>query len=179
MYQISFCCYFGFGYCIVGTVKHHVCQYEVQHRGSLHAHIILWLDPADVDCVAAETSAYVLLPGMQLLQLSCRLKSELNTLFQYVTKKQMHFCREQHCLENSPTCSFPHRRTDHLSIQLPSANGHRPQHCDRKVVPYYPVVLLLWGAHMNPLRIHHKLSCLVILCPEVSHESRANWSPHL
>jgi hypothetical protein len=39
---------------IFGCVEHHMCHYEVQHKLSLHAHIILWLHKDDVDCVTNE-----------------------------------------------------------------------------------------------------------------------------
>ena len=37
---------------ILGTVSHIFIRYEVQGRGCLHAHIMLWIQPGDVDkCV--------------------------------------------------------------------------------------------------------------------------------
>ena len=44
---------------ILGRVQHHVTRIEVQHHGSLHVHILLWVHPDDVACVADEIMAYV------------------------------------------------------------------------------------------------------------------------
>ncbi|DBA94595.1 TPA: hypothetical protein ACH3X1_002177 [Trebouxia sp. C0004] len=44
---------------ILGRVKNHVIRYEVQDHGSLHAHIILWLEPLHVDRVATEITACI------------------------------------------------------------------------------------------------------------------------
>jgi hypothetical protein len=50
---------------ILGRVKHHFTRYEVQMRGSLHVHILLWLDPADVDRVTNEIMASLPLQHVQ------------------------------------------------------------------------------------------------------------------
>jgi hypothetical protein len=34
---------------LLGNIKQHVIQYEIQQRGSLHAHIILWIMEIDID----------------------------------------------------------------------------------------------------------------------------------
>lgn len=44
---------------LLGRVQHYLVRYEVQARGSLHAHIILWLHPDDVAAVSREIIAYV------------------------------------------------------------------------------------------------------------------------
>ena len=38
---------------ICGRVQHYVVRYECQGRGSLHAHIMLWIHPADVDDISS------------------------------------------------------------------------------------------------------------------------------
>ncbi|WIA28669.1 hypothetical protein OEZ86_011205 [Tetradesmus obliquus] len=42
---------------ILGRVNHYVTRFEAQHRGSLHAHILLWVDPADLPRVSQEITA--------------------------------------------------------------------------------------------------------------------------
>jgi len=42
-----------------GKIRQHVTRFEVQARGSLHAHIMLWVDPKDIDRVADEITATV------------------------------------------------------------------------------------------------------------------------
>ncbi len=36
---------------ILGNVKHYVIGFEVQHRGSLHAHIVICIESSEVDRV--------------------------------------------------------------------------------------------------------------------------------
>lgn len=45
------------GHKLLGRVQHYLIRYECQGRGSLHAHIILWVHPEDVDHVASEITA--------------------------------------------------------------------------------------------------------------------------
>ncbi len=45
---------------ILGRVKHHVCQYEVQHILYLHCHMILWICKDDVDKITNEINTYIL-----------------------------------------------------------------------------------------------------------------------
>lgn len=44
---------------LLGKVNHYVTRFEVQHPGSLHAHIVSGCDPATVDSAAFQTSASV------------------------------------------------------------------------------------------------------------------------
>ena len=44
---------------LLGRVTHYIVRYEVQSRGSVHAHIILWLHPGDVERVTGEIVAVV------------------------------------------------------------------------------------------------------------------------
>jgi hypothetical protein len=43
---------------ILGCVEHYMCRYEVQHRLSLHAHIILWLHKNDLNHVTNDILAF-------------------------------------------------------------------------------------------------------------------------
>lgn len=43
----------------LGRVTNYVVRYEVQHRHSVHAHIILWLHPDDVERVTSEIRANI------------------------------------------------------------------------------------------------------------------------
>ena len=44
---------------ILGNCEHYVIRYEVQHRGSLHAHIVIWSATVDVPRAASEISACI------------------------------------------------------------------------------------------------------------------------
>ena len=43
----------------LGRVKHHVIQYEIQSRGSVHAHVILWVDEDDIEQTTSEIVAHI------------------------------------------------------------------------------------------------------------------------
>ena len=84
---------------VLGRVQHHFTRYEVQMRGSLHVHILLWLHPDDVDKTTSEIMAS--LPCKYTLDdngywAPCHPTAEEQTttpagkLYQYVQRKQMH-----------------------------------------------------------------------------------------
>jgi hypothetical protein len=76
---------------ILECVKHHVCWYEIQHRLSLHCHIILWVCKNDVDKVTNEITTYVLVEYDELNHKFIQpLKSHQNKLLNFVLKKQLH-----------------------------------------------------------------------------------------
>ena len=86
---------------LLGRVIHYVIRYEVQARGSIHAHIILWLHPDDVERVSSEIVAVV--PAELAVESSdpCSsetfvepLGAEQKLLFRLVRRKQMHRCGE-------------------------------------------------------------------------------------
>jgi hypothetical protein len=91
---------------LLGRVKHYVIRYEVQSRGSLHAHILLWLDDEDVDRVTNEISAAV--PGNYDHQASqftpppAQAGPEEAPLYNYVIGKQLHTCSVTWCCKNGP-----------------------------------------------------------------------------
>ncbi|KAG2485202.1 hypothetical protein HYH03_016091 [Edaphochlamys debaryana] len=100
----------------LGRIQHHVIRYEVQNRQSLHAHILLWLHPDDVERVCSEFVACV--PATYLGDASrsdCPTSDEhweeptepcAKRLFHHVLRKQMHRCTEP----KQPGCS-------HINIQ--------------------------------------------------------------
>jgi hypothetical protein len=45
---------------ILGKVKEYVIQYELQHCGFVHAHIILWIDKNDLEILTIEIIVFVL-----------------------------------------------------------------------------------------------------------------------
>ena len=85
---------------LLGRVTHYVIRYEVQQRGSLHAHIILWLHPEDVSRVSAEIVANVPAEFVPLDPTDQRSTGEFRTptcpeqaqLSEIVQRKQLHRC---------------------------------------------------------------------------------------
>jgi hypothetical protein len=145
----------------LGRVMHHVVRYEVQGRGSLHAHIVLWLHPDDVQPVSSEITACVpaewdpstrqfLPPG----------DPKTKQLLDLVLRKQIHKCTKEGCCANKQRrCQYGFPFPPHMS-RTPAYNPatkrweyYRPGEQHRNCVPYHPDVLMLWGAHMNVQRI--------------------------
>ena len=42
---------------ILGTINQHVIRYELQSRGTVHAHIIMWMNQIDMERVNNEITA--------------------------------------------------------------------------------------------------------------------------
>lgn len=54
-----------FGDYILGRVQHHITRYELQGRGSLHAHCLLWIHPDDKEGVSQSIVAAIQqIPGI-------------------------------------------------------------------------------------------------------------------
>lgn len=145
---------------ILGRVKNYVIRYEVQDRGSLHAHIVIWLEPADVNTTAAEISACIPATFHEATDtFTPPTDPHELALYNLVIKKQRHTCCPGQGLGDTHTCryGFPQPvQPSRTPVFQPSTNRYlyyRPRHAVRNVVPYHPVVLLLWKAHMNLQRI--------------------------
>ena len=87
---------------LLGRVIHYVIRYEVQARGSIHAHIILWLHPEDVESVTSEIRAVVPAEFVKDDETDPHssghfvepLGAEQRKLSLLVQRKQMHRCGE-------------------------------------------------------------------------------------
>jgi hypothetical protein len=156
---------------MLGEVLHYLVRYEVQGRGSLHCHIILWINPNDLVQVSREICAYV--PGHwdpEAKTWTPPAGEVERELFNIVLKKQMHVCREGGCCAHkSNVCSFgfpfpPQPQVD--PVFNPGTKKY--EYCrlnveDRNVVPYHPSILLLWNAHMNLQRVTNEAWSFYIL----------------
>ena len=90
---------------IFGKVLHSLVRFEVQGRGSLHSHILLWLDPVDALHVRNEVVAYMpaTLPHDAVIPEGSSEEEERARLFSAdelalrseVTRKQAHKCDER------------------------------------------------------------------------------------
>jgi len=45
---------------ILGKIKKYVIHYKLQHRGSIHAHIILWVNENGLQRITNEIEAFIL-----------------------------------------------------------------------------------------------------------------------
>ena len=86
---------------LLGRVQHYVRRYEVQGRGALHAHILLWVHSDDVERVAQEITASMpcvyaeTRPGSWTPQVPHEDDGSIVSLLcQQVKAKQMHTCRQ-------------------------------------------------------------------------------------
>ncbi|KAG2485199.1 hypothetical protein HYH03_016088 [Edaphochlamys debaryana] len=86
----------------LGRIQHYVSRYEVQNWQSLHAHILLWVHPDDVERITSEIIACVpadyrgdasvkTCPTYEEMWVEPEDESQ-KALFQHVMRKQMHHC---------------------------------------------------------------------------------------
>ena len=147
----------------LGRVQHDLVRYECQGRGSLHAHILLWVHPDDIDRVSKEITASI--PVSRTVGAGCTANPFLDTchdatqerLRQIVLRKQVHKCRHGPggCMHQRATCQhgFPFVPNP-VGTRMDPEYGQRyvyfraDKH-DENIVPYHPMVLLLWNGHMN------------------------------
>ena len=152
---------------VLGKVLHYLVRYEFQDRGSPHVHIILWVDVRDESRVANEIIAYVpaaydnnrdeFIPPTDPMQ---------RRLYDVVMRKQQHTCRSYgkgcrkkgSCSKGFPVESNEGQTTfDNASKRFlyarPFVGRQGNSSANRNIVPYHPVVSLLWNAHANLLRI--------------------------
>jgi hypothetical protein len=144
---------------ILGRVQHHVVRLECQGRGSLHAHIMLWVHPDDVERTTNEIQAFIPADYDECTDTFIPPTSpEDLMLFRLVARKQLHVCRPDGCCEKGH-CKYrfpfavqttPGTTYDPVLRQY---TYYRPRDVDRNVVPYHPTVLLLWEGHMNLQRV--------------------------
>eukprot|EP00951_Prasinocladus_malaysianus_P000169 scaffold1283_cov18-Prasinocladus_malaysianus.AAC.1 len=146
---------------IFGKVKHWIIRYECQGRGSLHAHISLWLeDLQDAEKVWSEITAVI--PGEtkneDVIPPDAEKYPLYNRLHHLVKRKQIHWCRPHLC-KSKGTCrlKFPKQQqkviTPHYNESTHRFEYYRPRKCDRNVVEYHPLLLLFWGAHCNVQKV--------------------------
>jgi hypothetical protein len=153
---------------LLGRVTHHVTRYECQFRGSLHAHILLWVDEADVESVSQEIMAslpyrysqHPLSPDMLRKHEPAEGSTEWD-LLRLVLRKQLHKCRigAYSCkVRANASCKmcFPYAINKQGTVFDDESGRYlyfRFSDDDQFVVPYHPLILLLWRAHMNIQRI--------------------------
>jgi hypothetical protein len=152
---------------VLGKVLHWVIRYEVQSRGSLHAHIILWIDSSDVDRVTQEITACVPTQWDETSANFVRPADPAEArLYDIVMRKQMHICKPGLCLDQS-MCKSGYFFDSHSGLPVldPVTNRwkyFRPGYKHRNIVSYHPVLLYLLNNHMNIQRV-----------------TNANWSYYL
>ena len=155
-----------------GRVVEWTIRYETQMRGTLHAHILLWVHADDVEGACNSIRADV--PGHYhpaTNGFTPFSDSEYDQRLLYLVKRlQMHRCTPDGCQHNQRghRCQYGFPFPTQAELQpcyeqeCHRWTYYRPRHCDRNVVPYHPVLLLLWGAHCNVQKI-----------------SREGWSQYL
>ena len=147
---------------ILGTIDQYVIRYELQSRGSVHAHIILWMNFVDVEQITNELTALVpTIFDTTIREFLEPIDSHQNKLFKIVMEKQLHTCNsrcQQQTNENHCKYGFsfkPHveEKTTYNS-ETKRWEYYRPRFKDCNVVPYHATLLLVWGAHLNLQRIN-------------------------
>lgn len=142
---------------ILGRVKHHMIRFEAQERGSLHAHIVLWLHPNDVESASNQIMGYI--PGEwdeALQQWKPPSDPHELALQKWVLSKNIHVCHPRRCCSKGP-CKYKAPWPVHYGTTTTNENGayvyYRPGDKHRFVVAYHPIIALLWGAHHNIQRV--------------------------
>ena len=145
---------------IYGKVLHYFIRYEHQRRGSLHAHIILWVEEEDANRVSDEIVAAI--PGVwdedtQQYKSPAHYEEHNNEevvrYYKLVTQKMQHKCLKDGCLKKDPDrCQYgypfkPNAGKTQFDDNKEQWVYYRPRHADRWTVPHHPVGLCLWGAH--------------------------------
>lgn len=145
---------------LLGKVEHHVIRYEEQGRGSLHAHIILWVQASDIDRVSNEITAAIPADYDETTQDFVLPPDSISkSLLNLVVSKMQHRCRKKGCMKGKDVCKYGFSMNPHTGkdASFHASNGRweyfRPRYVDRNTVSYHPTVLLLWGAHCNIFRI--------------------------
>lgn len=123
---------------------------------AVHAHIIIWVHPDDVDDAARNIVAAIL--GQQHTNGTWTAAAGAGVLEQQllhlVLTHQLHTCYPSLCSVKG-TCKehFPfaaqHERAPQFHEDSNRYTYFRPGDAHRNVVPYHPGILLAWGAHMN------------------------------
>ncbi|KAK9829678.1 hypothetical protein WJX72_007303 [[Myrmecia] bisecta] len=150
---------------IFGRCTHHITRFEIQGRGSLHSHSILWIHPADVEHVKRDIIAAV--PGEVSTDghtITPPTNPTARRLYDILWRKQLHKCREGVC-KNSTVDQDGNKKEGHCKNSFPFGPQPKQQpvfntatqrwtyyrrcYAERNVVPYHPVNSLLWNAHTN------------------------------
>jgi hypothetical protein len=155
---------------VIGRITNQLVRYEVQGRGSLHAHIMLWIHADDIPALDSMISGAVpgelrdgLAAAADLYDTSSwktHCDHQAQTLLQMVLRKQIHRCtpRDQPgcCSKGACRYHFPASLHPQRAAAMGPTGRFRyfcPREPDRYVVPYIPILLLLWRGHLNVQRI--------------------------
>ena len=128
----------------------HIPCAQVQGRGSLHAHIILWLHPDDVSRVQGEITAHVPAPYDHVTRSYNEDGHSLTdkVLTRLVLNKQQHRCTDLkqpgcrpdgHCRYHFPSQQHT-SRTPQWNASTNRYQYYCPRDVDRNTVPYHPTV---------------------------------------
>jgi hypothetical protein len=156
---------------IFGKVTGYMIRYESQGRGSLHAHILLWLDAADVDKVCNEIVAclpccYEQVPMRDgsVLHEPVRPPADdgsiVSSLIKIVERKMKHRCDESEygCVRDDGRCceGFPYAPNNSGTVYDDRRGQYkylRMGAVDNMISPYHPLLLLLWNGGCNVQRV--------------------------
>jgi hypothetical protein len=102
---------------VIGKVEKYVIRYELQHCGSIHAQVILWVKKENVESIGKEIIAFV--PAIldattnKFIEPS---NSMQNLLYKLMVCKQLHNCHNR-CMQkrNNNQCKFGFPYSQHIS----------------------------------------------------------------
>ena len=104
-----------YGLKTLDTIDQYVIRYELQSRGSMHAHIILWINQVDIKRITNEMMvATPVIFGTTIGDFLEPIDSHQNKLFKIVMSKQLHTCNsrcQQQINDNNANIDFLSKRT--------------------------------------------------------------------
>lgn len=162
---------------IFGAVIHYVIRYEFQLRGSPHCHILLWLGAEDAERVGKEIVAYVPAAYDVSREVYVPPTDPLSReLYELVKMKQTHPCRapgvgcragghahRKHCKYGYPHAAHEGETAfNAATLQyvyprpfVPDSLADDAKSVNETIVPYHPLLLMLWKAHCNLQKVSH------------------------
>jgi hypothetical protein len=159
----------------LGHVKDYLIRYKLQHRGLLHAYVILWMslwieEDDDVELVTNEITAIALAVYDEGKKEFIESMDDLQKiLFKMVTRKLLHSSSKHYYRKykyGECKYSFPFSIHENNKAEFNARNTrceyHRPRYIDRNVVPYHATYSLLGGKWMRP-QYNEPLSVLTVL----------------
>jgi hypothetical protein len=124
---------------LLGNINQHVIRYEIQQRGSFHAHIILWIMENDIEHITNEIITFV--PTMfnnnnnKFIDLTDAMQ---HNLYKLVMRKQLHTCgnrckHKSHCKYGFPFTMQPNQQSK-FNNYTNQWEYYCPRHEDHNIV---------------------------------------------
>ena len=151
------------GHKVLGDIQDFAIRFECQGRGSLHAHICIWLSEAESIALDRRIISFVPADFNTDSNEFIPPDDPLLRLFEHAKFKQQHTCRNttpqrKDCFSEGH-CKLPFPQPLHLDVDpvfRPQKRRYMyrcPRACDQRTVSWLPELGLLFDAHVNIVKI--------------------------